>query len=103
MSTTLPPLPWALGELNEIDNEELPSEWRQSILDADGHEIGVSYGWTIEQAKASARLMTAAPDLLQALEELYSLVDMHIGNAEWPTLDKKGAADAIEKATGERP
>lgn len=71
----------------------------------DTDEFGFSIAWIntdnhnkIEEAKANARLIAAAPELLEALEEIVSAAD---GDG-WSQLDAdlRKARAAIAKATG---
>jgi hypothetical protein len=55
-----------------------------------------------EEMRANARLIAAAPDLLEALQELYHLIDSaHDGERVFTTEMQKKAKAAIAKATGE--
>ena len=57
--------------------------------------------WFQDIDHPDARLISAAPELLEALEKLYALVENeHISNSAW---DLTFAADAIAKAKGEQP
>jgi len=38
-----------------------------------GHEIGVAYGWSKDEAIANAKLIAAAPEMLEALEDFLIL------------------------------
>ena len=103
-----------------MTTKHTPAPWRVSRADHDGagvHAIacvawcGVSstYGQTPEttqhidadECAANARLIAAAPDLLDALEE-YHRVANAVPYAQWtPAMHK--AHDAIAKAKGEKP
>lgn len=55
-------------------------------------------GITVDECKANARLIAAAPDMLEALEALLGAVPPHVLK-KWPNITKKARA-AIAKAEG---
>lgn len=88
------PGPWSHGELS---GDILDPRGRSicEILDANGEPHG---GVPIKQAEANARLIAAAPELLNALKEmLRSMVGRH--DESVPAVERARAA--IAKATGE--
>ena len=69
------------------------------VVGADGERVivwglGIGHGQRDKTTEANARLMQAAPDLLEALEELLN------GGSIW-VKDEHIARDAIKKARGE--
>lgn len=64
-----------------------------AINDAEGNWVGEAY------SKANARLMIAAPDLLEALEAALLLVDMSTSIRRKDIAEQ--SRDAIAKAKGE--
>ena len=68
-----------------------------------GLVVGSTVGFTVEEAKANARLIAAAPELLEALQTLvddciHASVSMDYNYGEF---DLKAAEAAILKAKGE--
>ena len=61
---------------------------------------GVGRGATIEEQKANAALIAAAPELLEALREIREACCSGMGNL--PAADVARAQAAIEKAEGRR-
>lgn len=104
--------PWKV--LSPLKNETDPHKQRkyhvyQTALS--GHTEGIadtaSYEWTFtpEQHAANARLIAAAPELLDALVDLINQLDL-IGIPDWhgaEGLSLKHAHAAITKATKEQP
>lgn len=58
---------------------------------------GIALGDTKERAEANARLIAAAPDLLEALEQIATATEATVCNPEWVAMR---ARTAIAKATG---
>lgn len=90
------PGPWGNYEEGDYWGVETPSVsivvWGNA---EDGDDGGVR-GKTIEEARANARLIAAAPDLLEALKAFVKAGDGHDDFTElWPV-----AAAAIAKAEG---
>lgn len=71
------------------------------VSSSDGSRANLATVWRADgNAMANARLMAAAPDLLEALQ---SLVDMDVSYQRGPMVEEavNKARAAIEKATGE--
>lgn len=93
--------PWAvdaryLSEVQTADGKTVASCWHEY---ADGQEIRVTGALccSIEESAANARLIAAAPELLEALTNLLAVVRGEGGTKP----DDHGLADrAIAKATG---
>ena len=87
--------------------QHTPGPWTVREPNGAGHgfsipEIGAWFGWMAwaPETMSNARLCSAAPDLLEALEGLESiLLDDEIGDNEHEAFDK--ARSAIAKARGE--
>ena len=99
------PGPWEWYGPNLLCGGERQSE---NILNSadDGRPYGdhaalIEHHWDGDVAKANARLIAAAPELLEALKEIVDAAD----GAGWEQLDPsfKKARAAIAKATGEQP
>ena len=95
--------PWTLRPLNkEIGEYEIIGP-RHSDETGESEYIAVVCGGLPESA-ANARLIAAAPELLEALEKLLTAVDKACGTAIPQGsfgAARKAARDAIAKATGE--
>jgi hypothetical protein len=96
MSTQHTPGPW------HFDGQEF-----NDVLEADGELVAVALHLrtrkperSLAEAAANARLIAAAPDLLEALRDL---VDTMTGRTEGETVALHNALSAIAKATGEQP
>ena len=96
------PGPWEWYGPNLLCGGERQSE---NILNSadDGKSYGmhsalIEHHWDGDVAKANARLIAAAPDLLEASKEMLQLIDA-ICRVEGATVRKARAA--IAKATGE--
>lgn len=80
------------------------------VIAADGFSVGIAFqkastrveyeegGWLERDAVANARLMAAAPELLEALRELLDSMDAN-GSCQYETLRAAGR-DAIARAEG---
>lgn len=95
-------------------NKHTPGPWASdnvgAVIGADGFSVGIAFqrastrveyeegGWLERDAVANARLMAAAPDLLEALESLLSYHDKC--GVDSSHGDK--ARSAIAKAKGEQ-
>jgi type VI protein secretion system component VasF len=84
MTTQHTPAPWRI-QFNSVSDE-------YRMLDDDNDQIEFSR----EQGRANARLISAAPDLLAALEELCLAPNKHRPEEYW-----EAARAAIAKAKGE--
>lgn len=91
------PGPWyAVGGMVEIGNDELPD-----VCTCDPQLFGQGHlPTTPEREYANARLIAAAPDLLEALKGMLSRTD---GQAIYNFMEpqREAARAAIAKATGE--
>ncbi len=97
------PGPWVLEILQGYDSFDCPVDSDVEITAADGkhihsHDLGYRDD-TDEEIKANARLIAAAPDLLDALKALTDRMSLYAGHHD-DELTKIGRA-AIAKATGE--
>ena len=95
--------PWTLRPLNEEIGEYEIVGPRHSDETGESEYIAVVCGG-LPESEANARLIAAAPELLEALEELLSAVDKACGTAIPRgsfSAARKAARDAIAKATGE--
>lgn len=63
--------PYQLGEILDISPEPEQDiyEFRVLIQDANGREVGATYGYTTEEALAIARLFAAAPAMYDYLRK----------------------------------
>lgn len=95
------PGPWIVGQpedhpymVQKMDDEEY---WFHSIADC---EVGENM--TEEEGKANARLIAAAPELLEALEDCLKFLEQenkrYYRDGEWSEVTK--AKSAIAKAKG---
>jgi len=88
-------------------NTEGPWEVSFSQINAGKHECIVQFGFNIREnpkAYANARLIAAAPELLEALQNLYGWMHSNaLQGAKWPNLRQAldTAENAINKAKGE--
>ncbi|EKY1941947.1 hypothetical protein RA231_000317 [Cronobacter turicensis] len=92
------PGPWSLDEFDNVVHGEEPSHgWgRKETVRVSGVALP---GRVTEEYAANTRLVAAAPDLLEALQEFVDLFpDVIDGDAIMPALDKGYAA--IAKAMG---
>lgn len=100
------PAPWKLTLINPGPSKGSVFEhWRIGNEEAGNAIVAECYDWTLNKSErdANARLIAAAPELLEALEDCYSelnqLAFLSGDNLAKPTLDKARAA--IAKAKGE--
>lgn len=105
------PTPWSAGENSVLT--ELQKGSHTILIESDGYIIAHVSSWkndpdTEKEAFANANLIAAAPDLLEALQELFAdykqLADS--GDAGFWSVEKldcgKKALAAIAKAKGEQ-
>ncbi len=86
------PGPWSFDGLNRLGSYRIKNE-KRSLADV--------YGWEIDAKKegeANARLIAAAPDLLEALEDIQMELQVHLAN-NLPNLHRTVCA-VIAKAKG---
>ena len=94
------PGPWILDE-ESIDLLDFELETHRIWINADGMHIGYVDGPRTEERKANARLIAAAPDLLEALKEIVkSLADQDDEGMIEHVDPMIKARAAIAKATG---
>ena len=91
--STHTPGPWHQGGLDRHDKH-----WMRETRDAKGRGIAWCGTFPEDEAHANARLIAAAPEMLEALEEIVSAAD---GDG-WSQLDAdlRKARAAIAKAKG---
>lgn len=94
----------------------LPEEVDRDYIRVRGTQIGMRYKIAnvptptngvereAEETRANARLIAAAPELLEALAELSGLMDSVLMGDYWPdSFTTQPAREAIARATGESP
>lgn len=91
------------------DLKHTPGPWKvdedDDVVSATGLWVAFAYGDSEEEAKHNARLIAAAPDLLEALRALLSAAERMVdkapvmGRTEAEAMDR--ARLAIDRATGE--
>jgi hypothetical protein len=97
MSTQHTPGPWKFG--SKADSKF----YKRNISGADGYHVAAVSSRNEHEVDANARLIAAAPDLLEALELCQSNISSLLASAhpkvygEWLTV----VSAAIAKATGE--
>jgi hypothetical protein len=88
MSTQHTPGPWKFGSISNGDF------YKRNIAGADGYHVALTSSRDDAEVDANARLIAAAPELLEALQ---AIIDTGLSTS------KIGAAKiAIAKATGEQ-
>jgi len=100
MSAKHTPGPWSLEPVKDRSIEHLvPVDGNQmsilTVVEVDGVKFAAVY------LDEDARLIVAAPDLLDALETLLSLHDARVDTADAWNVSMEEARAAIAKATGE--
>lgn len=85
------PGPWIQGDSDD--------HWKRDIRTKDLRSIAFCGSYPVEEAHANARLIAAAPELLEALVALTALYDTDEGCRS--ILEYQNANAAIAKATGE--
>ena len=68
------------------------------IYDADGELVGICWGKTPEEVEDNAQLISAAPEILEALETMVEMVEMDRFIQDYAM---EIAREAIKKARGE--
>jgi hypothetical protein len=106
MSTQHTPGPWWIDRADDVD---LPNHVG---ISAEKHGLLAQVVWRMEgderspRREANARLIAAAPDLLEALLECLPHLerdDQHIDALGWKMPHYTKACEAIAKATGSKP
>lgn len=92
------PGPW-FGQAGFSDDVEITAESREGMVAICSMELGFTGRIGVEQ-EANARLIAAAPDLLEALAVLVTDCSQIWSEAEFPAL--KQARAAIARARGEQ-
>jgi hypothetical protein len=90
------PGPWRQGGVKELS----PTGKCREIVADDGR-IGLVYGITDEDCKANAKLIAAAPTMLNALRRIVRHQDLIGGSMASMSSTRHIAAQAIQHATGE--
>jgi hypothetical protein len=97
------PGPWKVGSRS---NGEF---YKRNIAGADGYHVALTSSREDAEVEANARLIAAAPELLEALRELQTIVNLAIADGDWivdgacdPDACMMRAEDLIAKATGEQ-
>jgi hypothetical protein len=99
MTTQHAPGPWVIdGSVNAENLDVINSEGRIAMIDDSR-----STGWNVPTINANARLISAAPDLLEALEALLPIAARVIQGTTDGQPMLRQARSAINKATGEQP
>ena len=70
----------------------------RAVYDADDQPVAMCWGWTPEEAEDNAQLISAAPEILEALESMVDMVEM---NGFLRDYAMEIAREAIKKARGE--
>jgi hypothetical protein len=91
--TNYTPGPWAL------DRDE-PEAWNIHVVQANDRDMRICFMTSDGPSEANARLITAAPDLLQALDDLLCVIATDELIPESVSYMRHARA-AIAKATGE--
>ena len=87
------PGPWALdGDINAMNLDVVSGEGRIAMIDCENDDL------TDAEVVANARLMRAAPDLLEALSDIILSSDANCGDSLANAIE--AARNAIEKAKG---
>ncbi len=97
------PGPWYVGWIRQTSL----GYWRQTIEGPKGYPVrpGTACGSTQQQAEATARLIAAAPDLLEAAYKATAMMNIQTHTSSFNEGDPfllaiKGLQDAIVKAEG---
>jgi hypothetical protein len=101
MSTQHTPGPWSYrGSLGPHSNPHLLGP--HVVENATGIQIAILNGWRSEVSEANARLIAAAPDLLEALKLCEKNIDSLLASAHPKVFDiwLNVVRAAITKATG---
>jgi hypothetical protein len=102
MNTKHTPGPWTVFNPDDGECHRYPgidSESETIIIYGNEDEVSGVRGQSKEVAEANARLIAAAPELLEVLVEILPIAETMI-NSNHPTWKK--AKSAIAKATGEK-
>ncbi len=100
------PGPWALQMAEDCRGRQL-DEMVKWVVTANSHDLWVSTGptWDAEhdaEALANARLIAAAPELLEALRGLLNRANDELADPE-DVVEISAARAAIARATGAQP
>jgi hypothetical protein len=96
------PAPWVISATNPYRINTSEEQLLLPVAEAYHHVDGDNP--TYDEAKANARLIAAAPELLEALEQMVLLWEAVSSTGRKPFLNAVGylaAREAIEKAKGE--
>ena len=103
MSAQHTPGPWQVA-VDIFDNDGMPETAIQAMNGGATVAVALDFGLNNpDMRQANARLIAAAPDLLEALQELVSIVAIHqfSTNNKFAWAEMECARAAIAKATGE--
>jgi hypothetical protein len=95
MTTQHTPAPWSV----EIDHHTAAPEFIRAYVDGEMYDLASVLCDETGNATANARLIAAAPDLLELARQVVLAADQNEGSI--PADIVSGARDAIAKATGE--
>ena len=106
MDAKYTPGPWRIGSLASWDG--YTGRPFRNVWAGDGDEavciaraIGEGSGPQLSDVDADARLIAAAPDLLEALEDCVAVMDRELAGLKVIQPELSAARAAIAKATGE--
>jgi hypothetical protein len=93
--------PWKIGRTSKTHNAPV-RYWETSVFNRIIGVTATGSGGTQEEAEANARLIAAAPEMLEALEDVESkIVDYEAGRINWRPDDfLMRVREAITKARG---
>ena len=96
--------PWQVVTGEDWDGATVQTQGGRIVACCDGCDIpGATKEPTTEEAKANARLIAAAPEMLDALKTLHACHRAFSGSDDWTTLDDEARAEVeaiIAKAEG---
>ena len=96
MKSNHTPAPWSIGDENNLYIEICIGDAVANLGRQDRY--GLHMAFSLEQMRANARLIAAAPELLEVLSEMVEMVDIgdeHGFGSEWHIKAKAAIAKAI--------
>jgi hypothetical protein len=94
--------PWIYTTDEDWDGAHIMDKHGRIVADCQGCDIPGACGEVgTDEAKANARLISAAPDLLEALEMLMPFAPNHFTECQYTKAVWQDAAKAIAKARGQ--